>query len=294
MAQALLDIRKSTTGRIINLEWQRIQLLLGASISASLAERTAARLFATPRRIPRPESENELLARARAFRVDGLAAWRWGSGPPVLLVHGWEGRGAQLGAFVEPLVARGFSVVAFDAPAHGASPGIMATVSDFADAVTRVSDRLGGAHAIVAHSLGGLGALLALRRGARTQGLALVAPPSPGQRLRAFRDAIDVPAAILNGMKRRIERRVGAAFDDVEAPNLARQLPVKGLVVNDRRDAEAPLWIAEQTAAAWPLARLHVTEGLGHRRILKDRAVTEVVAEFVASTWQPPAPKRAG
>jgi len=39
----------------------------------------------------------------------------------VLLVHGWGGRGAQLASFVEPLVARGFSVLTFDAPGHGAS-----------------------------------------------------------------------------------------------------------------------------------------------------------------------------
>src|ERR1041385_6579395 len=104
MAQALLDLRKSTTGRTIDLEWQRIQLLVGSSMSASIAERTAARLFTTPRRAQRPEAENLLLAKARAFRVDGLAAWRWGSGPPVLLVHGWGGRGAQLGAMVSPLV----------------------------------------------------------------------------------------------------------------------------------------------------------------------------------------------
>src|SRR5205814_10403776 len=109
------------------------------SMSASIAERTAARLFTTPHRAPRPEQENLLLARARAFRVDGLAAWRWGSGSPVLLVHGWEGRGAQLGAFVDPLLARGFSVVTFDASAHGASPGMLATASDFADCVGRVS-----------------------------------------------------------------------------------------------------------------------------------------------------------
>jgi len=31
----------------------------------------------------------------------------WGKGPTVMLVHGWSGRGAQLGELVEPLVAAG-------------------------------------------------------------------------------------------------------------------------------------------------------------------------------------------
>jgi pimeloyl-ACP methyl ester carboxylesterase len=283
MAQALLDLSKSTTGRTIDLEWRRIQLLVGSSMSASIAERTAARLFTTPRRAPRPQVENMLLARARAFRVDGLAAWRWGSGPPVLLVHGWEGRGAQLGGFVDPLVARGFSVVTFDAAAHGASPGMLATMSDFADGVARVSDRLGGARAIVAHSMGGLGALLASRRGMRTESLVIVAPPSPSEHLRAFQDALDVPETVLQGMKRRIERRVGVSFEDVEASSLARDLPVRGLVVHDRRDAEAAFQIGERTVSAWPLSELHATDGLGHRRILKDAIVAERIADFVGA-----------
>src|ERR1051326_2880782 len=48
--------------------------------------------------------------------VRGMA---WGEGPTVYLVHGWGGTGAQLDAFVEPLIAAGHRVVSFDAPGHG-------------------------------------------------------------------------------------------------------------------------------------------------------------------------------
>ena len=44
----------------------------------------------------------------------------WGAGPVVYLVHGWAGHRGQLAAFVPPLVAYGYRVVAFDAPSHGA------------------------------------------------------------------------------------------------------------------------------------------------------------------------------
>jgi len=37
------------------------------------------------------------------------------------MVHGWNGRGAQLGAFAPELVRVGFRVVTFDTPAHGRS-----------------------------------------------------------------------------------------------------------------------------------------------------------------------------
>src|SRR4051812_22139734 len=87
---------------------------------AALAER----IYFSPRRHSPPAREQSLLAEATAFHVDtpagSLAAWRWQPWFPwerqtrgtILLAHGWEGRAAQLGAFVEPLVKRGYSVVA--------------------------------------------------------------------------------------------------------------------------------------------------------------------------------------
>jgi hypothetical protein len=36
-------------------------------------------------------------------------------------------------------------------------------------------------------------------------------------------------------------------------------------------------------AAAWPGARLHVTSGLGHRRLLRDPNVIAEVVEFVTA-----------
>jgi hypothetical protein len=82
--------------------------ILGAA-SPEIAAVIAERLFRAPRRAPRPAIEHEALERARRFAIPfgdrHLAAWEWGeSGPRVLLVHGWEGRGAQLAPFVEPLV----------------------------------------------------------------------------------------------------------------------------------------------------------------------------------------------
>jgi hypothetical protein len=103
-----------------------------SSIAPAVAARLAERPFLTPPRYPAPDREREILARARpgSVRVAGrrIETWSWGVGPRILLVHGWGGRGGQLGAFVEPLVSRGFSVTAFDGPAHGASEGRVATI----------------------------------------------------------------------------------------------------------------------------------------------------------------------
>src|SRR6476619_6407329 len=80
----------------------------------SLSARWAERVFLTPPRQARTRAERALLAGAR---------YRRGHGPAILLVHGWGGHAARLSRFVEPLEAAGFSVIAFDAPAHARSSG---------------------------------------------------------------------------------------------------------------------------------------------------------------------------
>jgi pimeloyl-ACP methyl ester carboxylesterase len=64
-----------------------------------------------------------------------LAVWSWGDGPTALLLHGWAGRSEQLAAFVRPLLAAGFSVIAPDAPGHGDSSGRTSSILAFADAL---------------------------------------------------------------------------------------------------------------------------------------------------------------
>src|SRR5262245_52160518 len=121
---------KRTTARSGRVPWwprlARPRNQLMSALAPALAARLAERLFLTPpRRARRSAAEIDLLARARArpVRVGGrrIETWRWGAGPDVLLVHGWGGRGAQLSAFVAPLVARGFFVVRFDGPGLRAS-----------------------------------------------------------------------------------------------------------------------------------------------------------------------------
>jgi len=98
-----------------------------SAVAPPLASRLAVRLFRTPPRHAPSEIESRILAGARSSTLSvehtpaPIPVWIWGEGPPVLLVHGWGSRGARLGSFVAPLVAAGHSVIAFDAPGHGAA-----------------------------------------------------------------------------------------------------------------------------------------------------------------------------
>src|SRR3989442_15028600 len=91
-----------------------------SALAPVLAAGVAEHLFLTPPRSRRPPAEIELLAaaRARPMRVIGrrIETWTWGAGPTVLLVHGWGGRGSQVGCFFCSLWLRGFACLSFVSP----------------------------------------------------------------------------------------------------------------------------------------------------------------------------------
>lgn len=257
------------------------------AVAPTVAARVGLALFTRPRQYPRPERETEVLARGEAFKVPfgfgALPAWRWGAGPVVVLVHGWEGRGSQLAALVDPLVDAGFTVVAFDAPAHGDAPGTYANLFKFADAITAVTAFMGPVHGLVAHSMGGAAALYALRCGLGVQRVVFVAPANAGLALQRFGGFVGLSSETVDRMGELLEARVGLPIEHVAGPRLASDLGMPALVIHDDADRFVPWGDGAAIAEAWSGSDLHTTSGLGHHRILRDPEVVERAVAFLGS-----------
>ncbi len=267
--------------------WLRATLPALAAVAPGLAARIGERLFLTPPRHAAPERERAALAAAVPFHVPfrggRLRAWRWGGpGAPVLLVHGWGGRAGQMAAFAPPLLEAGLSVVAFDGPGHGRSDGRLSSAPDFAQAIQAVAARLGGARAVIAHSMGAPSTVLALGDGLALEAAVFVGP-SVGPRgfLRLFGRALGLSEAMRAAIARRLETRFGR-FEEYDLRNETGVMTLPLLVVHDRRDAEVAWEQGEAIAHAWPGAELVTTDGLGHRRILRNPAVVRRAAAFLA------------
>jgi len=260
----------------------RIFFSIVGRLSPALAGRLAADLFARPRRHARPVRERELISRGEPVALpDGLRATAWGAGPAVLLVHGWEGRGAQLGAFVDPLVAAGHRVVALDGPAHGDSPGRTTTGPEFARAMAHVREAIGPLAAIVGHSFGGFTSLLAISRGLSTERLVVIAAPSSvPEILDEFMRQIALPQRAGAALVRTLEQRVGATMESFDVASFAHMVKIPVLVVHDTGDAEVPYTEGVRLSELLG-ARLVTTNGLGHRRVLFAAEVVGAIMEFI-------------
>lgn len=273
---------KSTIVRIV-----RWGARISRTVAPGLASRWLERLFLTTRRRPAPPREVEWLADARRATLQvgehQVPIHRWGRhGPTVLLVHGWDGRGSQMGAFVEPLCRAGYQVVAFDAPGHGAATGRSCSLPLLADTVAAVAHHIGDVHGLIAHSLGTAATSIAISRGLRVERLVYVAPPEdPGAYLRLAAGFLGFGDAVAARAQVRLEARFDIAFDGVRGRALAPGFGVPGLLFHDVTDREVPIGEGRALAAAWPEARLVETDGLGHNRILRDPAVVEQAVAFI-------------
>lgn len=275
----------------IGLTVMRGALRVLSRTAPGIATRVAADLFMKPRRYRTPPREQALLEGAerldiRAGEETTIRAWRWGKGPVVILTHGWEGRGSQMASFVAPLVASGRSVVTFDAPGHGRSDGNRSSLPHFAWALRKVATSVANdaPDAIIAHSLGCAAATLALREGLAVRRVVFISPPlDPTDYTNRFGDILGLEDEIITRMRMRIEERFLRKWSDYSLAGTARTMTAPLLVIHDRDDQDT-LW-SEGAALtdAWPGARMMSTEGLGHRRILREPSVIEAAAEFVKS-----------
>jgi len=292
-------VRSQTALRLTKAALQAAYVL-SEDLGTSLAER----LFTSPRRHRRPDREQGVIARGWRFSVDvalrsprwhgehrKITAWRWGHGPTVLLVHGWEGRGSQLGALVEPLVRAGLSVVAFDAPGHGDSPGHRLYLTDLADCVVDLARAIGPLHAIVAHSFGAAAVLLAHQRGGIDARRNVMIAPNVliDDAVARFARSVALDDRDRSSLEGQLASHSGVPADALQLDALVGQRDAALLVVHDRDDREVPFVHGERLAQTWREATLHATSGLGHRRVLRDPAVIEEVVGFVRHGVTPPA-----
>lgn len=295
-----MSLRKISTNvrNSLTIGSLRLGYRLGFALAPTLAAERAARLFLQPQgRAPTwlPEPQEHAPARngPTAFRLLGpqgeLFAWSWGSGPTVLVVHGWEDDHRGMTPLIDRLTWAGFRVVALDLPGHGksaAASGGLAPIPVLAEAVAAVARLVGPLEAIVAHSLGGTATMLALSEmgiDAR-RAVILASPNHPEHFARGVARLLGLSEGNFGRMRAAIERLAGRSLDALHLPPLLRRLNLPALFLHDAGDRVVPLQHSRDNVDAWRGARLEVLQGLGHRRLLADPQVLDRVVGFVSGT----------
>jgi pimeloyl-ACP methyl ester carboxylesterase len=291
--------RKSTNGRTtpFALRAVRTWFRMAAAVAPRAAERQAASLFLTPnpKRKNTAQLEDPSAGRYALTVREGelqVAAWSWGSGPAVLLAHGWGGCASDMAPLAAELERAGYRAVLFDFPAHGRSLGKRTNMVEWLRVMRAVVAAVGPLHAVVGHSFGGAAMAIALaEHGMDVQGAVLLAPViGPTLFVDRFTGAIGLPPARAEGMMRHIARTVGREPATLDARRAAAELRVPALIVHDPEDREVPWAHGAEIANAWIGSRLLPADGLGHTRLLRDPQILATAMEFIAGLAVRPAP----
>jgi pimeloyl-ACP methyl ester carboxylesterase len=199
----------------------------------------------------------------------------------------------QLGEFVEPLVAAGYQVLAFDAPAHGQTEGVQTNGFELAQAITTVANYYTttftqSIEGIIAHSLGAASTTLALSKGLQANKIVyLGAICWLSNAVTVFAKRARISLEVEQLMRQLCGEKFGQDMwlryaVDQTATNLT--MPIT--LFHDRRDRDVSFEESVAISRVWRGARLIETAGLGHRRILRDADVIQQTVDFMAIDWE--------
>jgi pimeloyl-ACP methyl ester carboxylesterase len=269
----------------------RAKLNLLSFINKRLAGEKAFELFCTPLvRYNGNGSELFLKSERLAFELNGKMIRGFRCNHPgqktALILHGFSSTCHKFDRYAADLVKKGYEVLAFDAPAHGASEGKTVHALEYSRMIQQVVALYGPVQSYIGHSFGGMAASLALEELPHDEHtkLVLIAPATETS------SAIESAFAML-GLKNPAVRKAlddviaGISGKDTQWFSIRRAITnirASVLWVHDEADDITPLKDALQVKAAdHANVEFYITKGLGHQKIYRDAAVRERIIRFL-------------
>ncbi len=284
------NLRQRATGWVLGLFW---------ALAPGWTRKLTLRLFFSPRRYRTTTGEEEVLAKGRPFRVQVhdniLQGWCWGEGPGVLLFHGWNGRGIQFQQFIEPLVNAGYTAIAIDGPAHGASTGRVTSYFEFTDVLRTLLTRNHRfrIEGVIAHSFGAAALINALTKEQVAVNAICIAPVLKLQELlrHAF-EQYGIPQRIYHSLIGEFEDRFGYRLTEDNPHRLIGDLPGSLVMVHDVDDRTAPYPDVYKAARDNDHIDLWTSKGLGHSGVLRDPEVVDRCVAYLRHKTERSNPER--
>jgi len=282
-----------TNVRLLIIKQRAIRLLFNVLwfFSPAVAKALLARLFFAPSPCPLSSRQREILESGETFRltVHGniIQCWRWGDGPAILFVHGWNGRAGHFSRFFPPFIEAGYSVIALDAPAHGNSEGSATNYFQYTDTLRALVDPKRGLNIVgmVGHSIGASATINCIAKENPDLDAVLIAP---ALRLREILfnvfNLYGIPSKIYRSAVSDLEHHFGYDLNRDNPDVLIDQIRSPVFIIHDRADKTIPFMDSQTVSATSSNVVLHATEGLGHKRILADTGVIQATLGFFLET----------
>ncbi|HLZ90050.1 MAG TPA: alpha/beta fold hydrolase [Puia sp.] len=274
------------------LRYARARINILSLASPRKAAIKAFKLFCTPQqRVSKKGSAFFANGEPLAFRHAGhtVRGHRWLPAElprkKVLIAHGFESASRNFETYIAALVAKGYEVVAFDAPAHGASGGRRILLTDYVSLLRTIEQNYGPFHSYMGHSLGGLALALFLENNPHNKvtRLALIAPAvDTTLAVGVFARLLQLSPEVVREMDDYVQETSGHHFAWYSLRRALHHISANILYLQDEEDRITPIkeaLLVQQDKH--PNVRFVFTKGLGHRKIYKDQETMERIVGFL-------------
>jgi pimeloyl-ACP methyl ester carboxylesterase len=199
----------------------------------------------------------------------------------ILLAHGWESNSARWKPILAKLLKQGHTVVALDAPAHGATSGKLFIPIEYAACINKVIAHFQPS-ILVGHSVGGYASAYCMAHFTppSVKKLILMATPSNmTQIFDAFLDFLKLSDKTRQAFYDYIKTEYGKPAEAFALEHFADKIKAQGLIIHDENDEIIPHKDAFTIEKAWKTAKVNITQGQGHR--LRHEKIYKMILDFV-------------
>ncbi len=184
---------------------------------------------------------------------------------------------------IERLRDGNYTVIGFDAPAHGYSSGRMLNGPLYAACLRQVIDTYLPKN-VIGHSFGGMAMIYGQYTHPNPHIERMVTLGSPAELtdfMAQYQTTFKLGKRLMLALNAHFKQQFGMDFVDFSTPRFSVPLRVKGLLVHDELDGITAVQCSENVHTNWKGSILVKTKGLGHS--LHQESVQDRVLDFLRS-----------
>ena len=258
------------------------------SIAPAQGGKVGFKYFCSPVRTKINRKQLDFLQTAEesviTFKGNKIRQYKWGNGPKkILFIHGWQSFSFRWKDYIESLLAdNAYTVLAYDAPAHGQSQRKRFTVPENAALIDQLLKEIGEVDVVVSHSIGSFSFFYAFAKHNLPPVKKLVVMSTPGSAIEFigyYRQVLKLKPHTINNITAEFEAFIQEDLNSVNLPSLVQGLTIPGLIIHDQKDGLTDFSNARLLHQHWSNSELMTTTGLGHR--LRSPEVINAVIDFI-------------
>ncbi|MFT6165976.1 MAG: alpha-beta hydrolase superfamily lysophospholipase [Vicingaceae bacterium] len=260
-----------------------------AHLYPSVSAKQLISLFSKPRVRVLRAREVEVLDKAEnsflKFGKEEIKVYQWGEGEKLaMLFHGWESNAGSLGAFIDPLLEKGYRIIAFDAPAHGGSKGKYSNLVYFKKTAKEMMHKYGVPNVAIGHSLGACAIIMcAYEDNLHFERTILLAPLNRLMSVfEEYQKILKIPKKLFQSFLSHFEDFAGYSFQSFYFHNYGKQTNLdRVLLFHDEEDKITNFSHASDFEQNWDAIRLEPIRETGHYRVLWDAGMITKAMDYI-------------